>query len=557
MEKRTIKLDVNGIAEALDFVSETLRKYGQKEKIIYETMLLTEESMVDLMQAAPENSVVQISIRRNIGIATVRLVAPGELMEAGKNVSIDLDMEMEAMESEAESAIRNILLRSYAEKLKYSHKNGYNTIKIIAGMVESQLAALTMISLIAAIVCGIGLKFFVGAETVTMIDDVVFVPIEKMFINVLQLVTAPTVFCSIVCCVAQFNEFRDPGRVSIKVFIGYILTTIAAVFIGIKVFEWLKPGIPGIFASWVNTDLANQGASGAISVLDTIISMVPSNIIEPFYTTNSVQLVFMALICGIAVGMVEKFSETIRNFFEAFNALFSKIISLAMNFMPLAVFASTVSILLHVGVEALISLGQLILVVLVGFVVIMVMYILLILVGGRLNPFYFLKKYLPEMKNTFILGSGIAALPDTIQFCKNKMGISPKVYSFSIPLGAITNLDGNCVYLSIAGLFLARLCGIELFSSEMMSMIFAIIILSIGAPITPGSALLCLFVLLTQMGVSLEVISLIMGINFFIEMILGMFNTMGDVAIALIIARSEKLMDMDIYKRKFSNNINL
>ena len=120
MEKRNIKLDVDGIAEALDFVSETLRRYGQKEKIIYETMLLTEESMVDLIQAAPENSVVQISIRRNIGIATVRLVAPGELMEAGKNVSIDLDMEMEAMESEAESAIRNILLRSYAEKLKYS-----------------------------------------------------------------------------------------------------------------------------------------------------------------------------------------------------------------------------------------------------------------------------------------------------------------------------------------------------------------------------------------------------------------------------------------------------
>ena len=112
------------------------------------------------------------------------------------------------------------------------------------------------------------------------------------------------------------------------------------------------------------------------------------------------------------------------------------------------------------------------------------------------------------------------------------------------------NLDGNCIYLTIAGLFLARLCGIELFGSDIISMVFAINILSIGAPITPGSALLCLFVLLTQMGVSLNIIILIMGVNFFIEMILAMANTMGDVAITLVVARSENLIDLEKYNKK-------
>jgi Na+/H+-dicarboxylate symporter len=184
---------------------------------------------------------------------------------------------------------------------------------------------------------------------------------------------------------------------------------------------------------------------------------------------------------------------------------------------------------------------------LAGLMLIMLFYCLTILIRGRLNPIVFLKKYLPEMKNTFVQGSGIASIPDTIRCCQLDFGISPKVYSFAIPFGATVNLDGNCIYLSIAGLFLARMCGIELFSTEVVSMVFAIIILSIGAPITPGSALLCLFVLLTQMGVSLDMTILVMGVNFFIEMFLAMTNTMGDVAISLTVARSENLVDLKTY----------
>ena len=161
----------------------------------------------------------------------------------------------------------------------------------------------------------------------------------------------------------------------------------------------------------------------------------------------------------------------------------------------------------------------------------------------------FLKKYYPELKNTFVQGSGLASIPNTIHCCKHRFGISSKIYSFSIPFGATVNLDGNCVYLTIAGLFLARLCGIDLFSANIFSLIFAIIILSVGAPITPGSALLCLFVLLTQMGVSLDITILIMGVNFFIEMLLAMANTMGDVAITLVVAKGENLVDMKKYKK--------
>ena len=304
-----------------------------------------------------------------------------------------------------------------------------------------------------------------------------------------------------------------------------------------------------MFVHMMDSSVNSQRASGDISILDTIISTVPSNIVEPFLTINSMQLVFMALLCGIAVGTIGNYSGAIKNFFAAGDVLFSKVTSLIMNVVPIGVFCATFSVMIHMGMRVWLSVFEMVLAVLVGILLIMLFYLFIIACVGRLNPFIFLKKYFPEMRNTFVQGSGIASIPNTINCCKNRFGISSKIYSFSIPFGATVNLDGNCIYLCIAGLFLARMCGIELFSSEILSMIFAINILSVGAPITPGSALLCIFVLLTQMGVSVEFTILIMGVNFFIEMLLAMANTMGDVAITLVVAKSENMIDIKKYNK--------
>ena len=154
------------------------------------------------------------------------------------------------------------------------------------------------------------------------------------------------------------------------------------------------------------------------------------------------------------------------------------------------------------------------------------------------------------MKETFILGSGISALPKTMRCCKNALGISSKVYSFSIPFGANFNMDGNCIYLSIASLFIARLCGMQLAGSEVLPLIFTVFILSIGAPIAPGTAIVCLTVILNQMGASLNAVSVLFGVNAVIEMLMGMSNTVGDVALSLAIARSENLLNTDVFNAK-------
>ena len=549
MDKKTVALNNEGITEALDFVSETLKRYKQPSKTVYETMLLTEETMVRLMSAATGDETVKIKIIKNIGIAVVTLSVPGAELSSEEKIGAAMDLDTSDLGYETDAAIRSILLQAYADKIKYRHKNGVNTIKIIVGMVERQLAMLTLIAFLSAIVLGaLGVAVMPEAWISTM-DEYIFLPIEKMFISILQLITAPAVFFSIICCVSRFTEFTEPGRVTFKIFAWYIISNILAVIIGIQVFQWIEPGEQGMFAYLVENQELNTQASGDISVMDTIISTVPSNIVEPFLNINSMQLVFMALLCGIAVGTIGNFSGAVKNFFSAGDVLFSKVTSIIMNIVPIAVFCATFSVMINSGFHVWLSVAEMVVAVLIGMLLIMLFYLLIVLCVGRLNPFTFLKKYYPEMKNTFVQGSGLASIPNTIHCCKHKFGISSKIYSFSIPFGATVNLDGNCVYLTIAGLFLARLCGIDLFSANVFSLIFAIIILSVGAPITPGSALLCLFVLLTQMGVSLDITILIMGVNFFIEMLLAMANTMGDVAITLVVAKGEKLVDMNKYKK--------
>ena len=144
----------------------------------------------------------------------------------------------------------------------------------------------------------------------------------------------------------------------------------------------------------------------------------------------------------------------------------------------------------------------------------------------------------------------MAAISKTIRTCKNSLGISPKVCSFSIPFGAIVNVDGNCIYLAVSGLFLARLCGVDIFGTNLIPIMFTVLILSLGAPIAPGTVNICLAVLLGQMGVSLSAISLIIGINGIAEMLLSASNVVGDVAVSLAVAKSENLLNTEVFNSK-------
>lgn len=546
MAKLFVPAALDGISRGLDFIEDALTQYRLNHKEIQEALLLSEESMVRLIDNAPDGEELHISVKRRHGLCVIKLSAPGPELSPEGGAGLGLDLNSNDLGRDGEDIIRTMLLHAYADKIHHVRKGRYNFVEITAGTPERVFAIRTVIALLAALAAGLLLNWCLKDSSKQVLDAYVLIPIENIFINCLKLITGPMVFFSIISAFSQYTSFSDPGRVSIKVLIGYLCTSVIAIVVGGGVFQLLKPGTMGQLAAFASqavplpTDMQP-------SLLATLVAIVPANIIEPFISMNTVQLIFLALLCGVAMGRAGEHSAKLRHATDALCALCSKATALLVSFIPVATFASTVSMLLNVGGKILLSLAEMVGTVLLGLVLMIVVYCLIIGIVGRLNPILFLRKQMPMMKEIFIQGSSANAIPKTIRFCKNTLGISPRVYSFSIPFGAMANLDGNCVYLTIAGLFLARMCGVELFSHEIIPFIFAIFILSVGAPITPGSALLCLTVLLSQMGVSLPAVSIIFGVNAVMEMLQAVSNTTGDIAISLTVAKSEDMLDTENY----------
>lgn len=256
------------------------------------------------------------------------------------------------------------------------------------------------------------------------------------------------------------------------------------------------------------------------------------------------QLIFLAILIGIALGKIGDYSKILKDIFEACNSLFLKITVILVQFIPLATFASVLTVILKTGPDVLLSMLAMLGTFTVGIIVMLGIYCLLILLIGHLTPVSFIKKYSPTMLQVFGLASSNAAIIVNMDACEHKLGIPKKIYSLSIPLGATVNMDGTCVYLVIFGMTLARIFGVEISGGMLLSMFFSVLVLSVGAP---GAGLVCLSVLLTQMQVPLAGIGLVMGMDSLLGMMRAMSNSLGDVAASLIVARSEKILDMEKY----------
>ena len=401
--------------------------------------------------------------------------------------------------------------------------------------------------MLLAVMMGVLLKSFAPESFYLPVNDNILAPVKTMFMNALKMIVAPVVFFSIVSCIGQFSDLSEMGKIGGKTIAFYLFTTVIATALGAGVYYLFQPGT---FGSFIPESLSASVTAQEvdISIKDMIVNIVPTNFVKPFLEANMLQLIFLAVLCGVAVGMIGKYSRMLSDLFTAFNELFLKITVLIIQFMPLAAFCSILSMILKTGTDALISVLGILGVFIVAIALMMAVYCLLMLVFAGLNPIPFCRKYAPTMAQVFSMGSSNASLPINIEACK-QMGVSPKVYSLSLPLGATVNMDGSCIYLSVFALALARICGIAIPPAALLSVLISIIVLSVGAPGIPGSGLVCLSVLLAQMNVPIEAVALVMGIDPLIGMIRCMSNCLGDVAVSTIVAKQEGILNLDVYRK--------
>ena len=543
-----VRNDKNELKQALDYVDAEIKKYNLNKRDAMMAMLLAEESIVCMMDHSPEGSEIDIAFRKFFGTISLNISAPGEPFDSAESKPLMLDDGLDGVDTNTENAIRRLIFKSREDSVRYKNRFHRNTLQITVKWSDRAQLYLTLGALVLSVLLGILFKMILPETAQNALNDYFLSPVKTMFLSALKMIIGPVVFFSIVSCLSQFDSLRDLGKIGAKVMGMYLFTTLLAVLVGLGAFFVFQPGDSSL-AGFV-TDAAKEtievASNTKISILDTVINIVPSNIVKPFLEADMLQIIFVAIICGVAVGMIGDYSKPLKNFFDSCNMLFLKITTLIVKVIPLAVLCSMTSLVMLTGTDMLLSIMSYVGTFLVALVAMLCVYSLLVLLFGKLNPLPLLKKHAPTMLTNFSLASSNAAMPFNINSCKN-MGVSTKVCAFSIPLGATVNMDGSCIYMAVAGMFLAKVFGIDLDGPAMFSMIFSIIVLSIGAPGIPGSGLVCLSVLLVQLGVPAEALSLIMGIDSLMGMFRTAVNSTGDVAVSLIVAKTEKLLDTKKY----------
>lgn len=525
------------IGKCMDFIENALTKYKLKKRDLLEALLISEEVLIQLSEKAIEDSTIQVTVKKWLGVPRIKFISSGDAIDIGDQASVVSLNELD----NSEDSIRNMMLQSFADSIRYQHTKSKNYVTIITGIPERELANQTIIALFLSVICGSLFRILCpDSFNQTLIDNVLG-PIQTLFISSLTFIASPAIFISITCSILRFDGFAELNRSGKRIIFTYVITSCIAILIGVLVFYLFKPGTVGILSSRLG-----QSSIGNLTILEVLTDAIPSNIVAPFISGNSLQLIVTALVIGLALNLSTKKVSGIKGILSELDIVCGNVATLIMKTVPFVVFCSTTRVFLLASMDVYIAIGHLILTLLAGLLIMFIFYCIFLSFKIRINPILFLRKYIPIMKDIFLKGSSLAAIPLTLRFCKRQLGIPQNVSSFVIPLGATINMDGTCVCLSVLSLFYARICNVTLTGSEIAVLLFMIFVLSLGAPIAPGTIILCMATLFNQMGISLEGISFIIGINFILEMLLGMINSMGDVVIALAVAKREGTLNYEI-----------
>ena len=549
MPKR-FELSEKGIMEALEFLGAELPRKKVSEKDIIKTRLLAEECLFKLAKDAAEGTTFEIWIRSVLGNVTTKIKCKGKEIDfsdalalSGNDFKNAFD---EEMDDSAIETIQNMLLKGFADKFKISRKKNMNYIDIITKKDPQMTLYITLSAIVLAVIIGLFMRLCLSETIYNGFCNNVLQPLKTIYMNLLSMIVGPVVFFSMITCMMQFSDMRSFGRIGGKTMGIYTFTSAIAAIAGIGIFYLIQPGTEGSFVSMITSqDTPNT----AISFLDTIIDIFPSNIVGSFYENNVLQILLMGLFMGVAANLIGEKGKVLQNFFEAMNDMFLEMVLLLAKLIPLITFCSVMILILTTGTDALISLLALIGTLLAGLVVMVFTYSIMIVLTAKVSPFPFLNRYIPTALNVFSLSSSSASMPLNMDFCKN-IGISQRVYSFTIPFGATINMDGAMIALMTGVLFMAKTFGVTIDTSHIIMLIVSGMLLSMASPGVPGGSLVACTVLLKQMGVPMDCLPLVMVYLTVTDMICTVSNTTGDVAASVIVASTEKLLDKNKYYQK-------
>lgn len=388
-----------------------------------------------------------------------------------------------------------------------------------------------LIGLLLGVVVGIVLNLTGGAA----IADNYIKPFGTLFLNLIKMAIVPLVFASLVMGACGLGDIKKVGRVGGKTMLYFLTTTAFAVVLGLIIGKLLNVGA-GIT---LPADVTYESKE-ATSFVDTLLNIIPTNPFQALTEGNMLQVIAFALFVGIGIAIVGPKAEGFKRGMEGFAEVMYTIIGGIMKLAPYAVFCLIIPVVASQGASVLGPLAMLILAVYLACILHAVLvYSATVKLFAKMSPMTFFKLAAPASLFAFTTASSSATLPFTMD-CSRKMGVSPQVRSFVLPLGATVNMDGTAAFQGICALFVAAVYGIDLTLGQMVTIVLSATLASIGTAGVPGAGTVMLGMVLTTVNLPLEAVGIIMGVERILDMARTSINVTGDMACSVVVAASEK-----------------
>lgn len=412
------------------------------------------------------------------------------------------------------------------------------------------LTTVILLALLFGAITGLVLHYTIASNEYVskyLIDGVFYV-VGQGFIRLMQMLVVPLVFCSISTGAAAIGDTKTLGKVGLKTIGFYLVTTMMAVAVALGTALLIGPGL-GLDMSAVQVAETTL-SSEPTSVADTILNIIPKNPIGALAEGNMLAVIFFAMFVGLILAQLGEKVQTVTNFLTQFNDIMMEMTMIVMKVAPFGVFALIARTFCTLGFDAMVPMLKY-----MGCVVIALVlqcfgvYQILLAVLARLSPVKFVKKFFPVQLFAFSTATSNATIPLNIDTLEEKIGVDRHLSSFTIPLGATINMDGTSIMQGVAVVFVAQAFGIHLSPTDFITVIVTATLASVGTAGIPSVGLVTLAMVFNSVGLPVEGIGLIMGIDRILDMIRTAVNVTGDAVCTTIIAKQNGDLDLEVYNK--------
>ncbi len=367
----------------------------------------------------------------------------------------------------------------------------------------------------------------------------------QLFLRGIMMLVVPLVFVSLVNGVAGMGDVKKLGRIGIKTIVFYLGTTAVAVVIALALGHFLKPGMGLSLQAMETVEVTVNERTPIVQILYEII---PKNPLQAMAEGNMLQIIVFAMMIGVGISLLEEKAELLVRLFDSLNDLIMKLVEIIMKAAPIGVFGLIAKTMSTVGVKAIIPLAKYIGTVYIGLAIHMfVVYGLLLTILTKFDVKKFYRKFSPAMSIAFSTASSSATVPVSLDILENEMGISKDIASFTIPLGATINMDGTAIMQGVAVFFIAQLYGIPLTPQMIITVILTATLASVGTAGVPGAGTIMLSMVLQSVGLPLDGMGLLMGVDRLVDMGRTTTNITGDAVCTAVIATKEGAVEKGVF----------